>query len=52
MTSTPGKLAMVAGRLANLPLGANQHEVEGVQICAPSAEQAAATLNVSRRPQA
>jgi ParB-like chromosome segregation protein Spo0J len=37
--------AMVAARLATLQLGANQH----AQECAPSQEQAAQTLNVSRR---
>jgi ParB-like chromosome segregation protein Spo0J len=37
--------AMVAARLANLPLGSNQH----AQICAPSQDSAAEMLNVSRR---
>ena len=37
--------AMVAGRLANLPQGANQH----AQICAPSQSDAAELLSVSRR---
>lgn len=37
--------AMVAARLANLPLGSNQH----AQICAPSQDGAAEMLNVSRR---
>jgi hypothetical protein len=38
--------AMVAGRLANLPRGANQHSKEGPQICASLAAQ---LLNVSPR---
>jgi N6-adenosine-specific RNA methylase IME4 len=37
--------AMVAARLATLPLGANQH----AQICAPSQDEAADMLSVSRR---
>ena len=37
--------AMVAARLANLPVGSNQH----AQICAPSQDSAAEMLNVSRR---
>lgn len=37
--------AMVASRLATLPRGANQH----AQICAPSQDEAAELLNVSRR---
>ena len=37
--------AMVAAKLATLPLGANQH----AQICAPSQLSAAEMLNVSRR---
>jgi hypothetical protein len=37
--------ALVASRLANLPLGSNQH----AQVCAPSQEGAAALLGVSRR---
>jgi hypothetical protein len=40
-----GQRAMVAAKLATLPRGANQH----AQICAPSQEEAAAHLNVSRR---
>lgn len=41
--------AMVAGRLANLKVGANQHRNEGVQICTTSLEQAGDKVNVSRR---
>lgn len=37
--------AMVAARVATLPIGANQH----TQICAPSQDAAAEMLNVSRR---
>ena len=37
--------AMVAARLAALPIGSNQH----AQICAPSQDRAAELLNVSRR---
>lgn len=37
--------AMVAARLAKLPLGSNQH----AQICAPSQDTAGEMLNVSRR---
>jgi len=37
--------ALIANKLANLPLGSNQH----AQVCAPSQESAAALLGVSRR---
>lgn len=42
---TESQRAMVASKLANLPLGSNQH----AQICAPSQEGAAQMLGVSRR---
>ena len=39
--------AMVAARIATLPLGANQYQkAEGAQICAPSQPEAADLLNV------
>lgn len=41
--------AMVAAKLANLPVGTNQHAKEGTHKCAPSVEQAAELLNVSPR---
>lgn len=41
--------AMVAAKLANLPVGANQHAKEGTHKCAPSVEEAAELLNVSPR---
>jgi hypothetical protein len=41
--------AMVADKIATLRLGANQHMKEGAQICAPSQEEAAKRMNVSRR---
>jgi hypothetical protein len=45
---------MVAGRLANIKLGDNQHTAEGAHMCAPSSRpvsqaQAAKRLDVSRR---
>jgi hypothetical protein len=42
---TDSQLGMVAARIATLPVGANQH----AQICAPSQDDAAEMLNVSRR---
>lgn len=41
--------AVVAGKLATLKVGDNQHTTEGRQICAPSIEQAANMLKVSPR---
>jgi hypothetical protein len=41
--------AMVAARMATLKLGANQHTKEGAQICAPSQDEAAEKMTVSRR---
>ncbi len=42
--------AMVAAKIATMKPGDNQHaKKEGAHKCAPSAEEAAATLNVSRR---
>ncbi len=41
---TESQRAMAAAKLAKLPRGANQH----AQICAPSQDEAAEKLNVSR----
>jgi hypothetical protein len=48
MTSTPGKLAMIAGRLASIPHGVRSDRQEA-HACASTQEQAADRVGVSRR---
>lgn len=47
---TESQRAMVAAKIATMKVGDNQHtKKEGVQICTPSAAEAARALNVSKR---
>lgn len=46
---TESQRSMVAGKLATLKVGSNQHSKEGGQICTPTIDDAAGLLSVSPR---